>query len=319
MAHPLLARLEENERMRVLQLTKHLTLSLSTYFETYPAFNPVRFPATALTSAVENPSLPISILEQIVRVPAWIFTIDAVIDEQLMDEVTLRRNLRIYEEIVRGQCDKVDSTDPYGCVLLALRQDLAKRKNFKALEAHWVDAYVRMIAGMLFETYDRVANPTWEEYISHGTYSIGLPMYLVSTWIFQTDEDLTADLPELLKMMELSGAAIRLANDLRTFEKEEQENNLNAIFVQEMLLCNHDNHRDALILRQVAFEKVRSALRDVYQRFLGMVDEMHPLKRALGRLTEFSVGFYHEQDFHTVNESDVLNLIQCPLTESREA
>jgi len=316
LANPLLASFNPEERAKVEQMTKHLTAALTSYFADYPAFDPVRFPATALTSAAENPTLAASVLEQIVRVPAWIFTIDAVIDEKLMDEPQLRRQLQVYEQIVLGVRQAVTVDDQYGQVLLAIRRALAQRPNFPHLKDLWTETYIRMIRGMLFETYDRVAHPTWDEYLTHGRYSIGLPTYIVSTWILQTDEDISPKLGDLLQMMELSGTAIRLANDLRTFAKEEQEDSLNAIFVQEHLL--RASGCDEVGLRERAFATVRTALHEVFQAFTAMVDPADPLKRALGRLTEFSVGFYHEQDFHTVNETDVIDLLRTPTQASRE-
>lgn len=57
------------ERRAIYRLTEKLNTHLNRYFSKYPAFDPVRFPATALTSAFENPGLPLSVLEQIVKVP----------------------------------------------------------------------------------------------------------------------------------------------------------------------------------------------------------------------------------------------------------
>lgn len=296
------------DKQHLEHTTKLLIDALHTYFDSYPVFNPVRFPATALTSVCENPYLPVSILEQIVRVPVWIFTIDAVIDEQQFTEAVVRERIAVYEQIARGATDIDVTADPYAYILADIRRGLTARPAFESLRPLWEDCYIRMMDGMMFEAYDHPLRPTWDEYLNHGLYSIGLPLYVVSTWILQLEAGAKPDFTRLIDMMKLSGICIRLANDLRTYEKEKREGNLNAIMIKEQELIA--GGADLQTATRAAFSCVQSELNRYMQVFESMRDEQDVLNVALCRLTAFSVGFYHQSDFHQVARDQIATLLE---------
>lgn len=291
------------ERQVIYELTEKLNAHLHQFFTNYPGFDPVRFPATALTSAFENPELPLEVLEQIVKVPVWIFTIDAVIDEGIMPESVITHQLSKYEQIVLGRNVNLESDDQLGQVLLHLRKTLERKPLFHELRPLWEETYIKMIRGMLFEARDWTTRPdvSIDEYLEHGLYSIGVPTYVVSTWILQSSEAQTSleHRTALEKMMRLSGICIRLANDLRTYEKEKRENNLNAIFIKEREYFAQG--LDAATAQQLGYQEVENMLKCYMDQFWASSNDRIPLMKALRRLTDFSTTFYSKYDFHTVS------------------
>lgn len=306
MGNKMLSQLPPEERNNIYQLTDHLASFLTKHFQTYPEFDPVRFPATALTSASENPMLPMEIIEQIVKIPVWIFTIDAVIDEKLLPENVLRQRLNSYEKIVLGEIQEVDKRDHYGAILLELTNAIRKCPLYPELKDLWEQSYIKMIKGMLFEAYESSLEISMEEYLEHGLYSIGVPMYVISTWILQYQGAKLPYLEQLEEMMLLSGISIRLANDLRTYEKERSEGNLNAIFIKEMEYLAEG--LDETTSKEKAFNHIESMLKTNMEQFYSKCDDTIPLKKALHRLTQFSVDFYSETDFNKVSHEQIRSI-----------
>jgi hypothetical protein len=306
MSNGILSLLPSDEKDHIYKITDHLTSFLNHYFHEYSSFDPVRFPATALTSASENPNLPIHILEQIVTIPVWIFTIDNVIDEKLLPEPVLRQKLRLYEKIVLGEVQWADREDPYGIILLEVTNAIRHCPLYPELKELWEQSYIKMIKGMMFEAYESTLAVDLDVYLEHGLYSIGVPMYVVSTWILQYQGAQLPDREQLEEMMRLSAISIRLANDLRTYEKEKAENNLNAIFIKEMEFLTAGMDEETAQMR--AFRHVESMLRGYMDQFYSICDDHVPLKKALHRLTQFSVDFYSKTDFNKVSHEQIRNI-----------
>jgi hypothetical protein len=287
-----------NEREMIRQLTQRLTSTLQHEFSQFPRDISKRFPAIALASAVENPYLPFEILQDMVKVTVWIFTIDTMIDEKLLPEKELRERLASYEDIVRGKSEAVDRKDPYGTVLLDIVKRLQSSPLYPNLKALWEEVYTKMIQGMLFEASHGTEDVSLTEYLEQGQYSVGLPMYVVSSWILQSENILLKHLQDLVRMMRLSGICIRLANDLRTYEKERCEKNLNAVFLKEKEWISRGKQSD--VARQLSLEEITQLMNSYMNHFLSMKDTSVPLNESLIRITRFSVGFYSKYDFHTV-------------------
>lgn len=306
MSNRLLAQLPIEERNQIYTVTDHLTSYLHEYFRPYSLFNPVRFAATALTSAAENPMLPINILENIVKVPLWIFTIDSVIDEKLLPEHVVREKLALYEKIVLGELQEVEPQDQYGKILLEVTNSIRTRPLFPELKELWEESYIKMINGMMFEAYESSSDVSLDDYLRHGLYSVGVPMYVISTWILQQSDTSLPNRKQMEEMMRLSGIALRLANDLRTYEKEKQENNLNAIFIKEReMLLKGMEEREA---QSLAFQQINTLLQKYLDQFYSMYDDQIPLMKALYRVTRFSVDFYYENDFHLVSHEQIRSI-----------
>jgi hypothetical protein len=175
MGNRMLAQLTINEREHIFQVTDQLTTFLHQYFLAYPEFNHIRFPAIALATAVENPTLPINILENIVKVTAWIFAIDDVIDGKRLSESVLRQHLSYYEKIVHGEILVVAEHEQYAVVLLDLTNTIRKSPLYPDLKQLWEKAYTNMIRGMLFEVSEPLSDVSMDKYLEHGLYSVGVP------------------------------------------------------------------------------------------------------------------------------------------------
>jgi len=114
-------------------------------------------------------------------------------------------------------------------------------------------------------------------------------MYLAGAWVFTGDPCLPGELPRLQRMARDAGRAIRLANDLRTQEKERAEGNCNALFFAPEAEVRR---RCLAAVRRV----VASARR---------IGPASPAAVLTLRVTRFAVDFYAEHDFHTVEDAAV--------------
>ncbi len=300
MANSVIRNYSDDIRTEIYRVTNELLEHLHLYYQPFPEFDAVRFPATALTTATEGFFLPMMLLKKMVVIPVWIFTIDDVIDRKLLSDEELDARLKSYEWIIT---QGLDASDVYGRVLKDLYDQLKERPLFHALREVWEEAYFRMIRGMLLEARETVRVPSYDEYLEHGSYSIGVPLYVVSTWILGSYEETLTHLEVLKKLMMLSAKSIRLANDMRTYEKEKMEKNLNALVIMENTYESEGYAPDAAKALASAF--VREELERYRTQFLELVDESVLPIRTLSNVTQFSLSFYDEHDFHTVDAGEI--------------
>lgn len=300
MANSVIKNHSDDIRAEIYRVTSELLEHLYQYYRPFPEFDSVRFPATALTTATEGYFLPVSLLKKMVVIPVWIFTIDDVIDRKLLSDEELDECLLRYEWIItRDQ----DASDVYGCVLKDLYDQLKERPLFSALRGVWEEAYFRMIRGMLLEARPNDRLPSYDEYLKHGAFSIGVPLYVVSTWILASHEETMPNLDVLKEMMMLSAKSIRLANDMRTYEKEKKEGNLNALVIMEKKYESEGNTPD--VAKGLALAFLREELERYRAQFLELVDDSVLPMRMLSNVTLFSLSFYDEHDFHTVDAGEI--------------
>lgn len=251
------------------------------------AFDPCRFDAISLTAAYASPWLDPGRLRAVTRTAIWICAVDDAIDERLTGAAGVSGLVRAYQAVAAGAAP--DPADPLALSLAEIRAELGAMPLFRELAPLWRAACQRMLEGMRFEweTGRAVAAgeppPPLSLYMRHGRYSIGVPWYVLAFWMAAGEPDLPAHLDRLLPALCHAAAAVRLANDLRTCERERREGNLNAL----MLGVNPERAQRRLSwhlercqgwLQRVTVGPVASAL-------------------ALARLTRFTTDFYAVADY----------------------
>lgn len=306
MGNRMLSQLSEKERNEIHDVCNRLTDFLFEYFRDYPIFNPIRFQAVSLTSAAENPFISMGKLENRVKITIWIFAIDDLIDEKMIPENELKEKLDFYKKVVLGEAHEVDPKDQCGSVLLDIVKQIQSRPLYADLKDLWEQSFLKMITGMLLEAHEAPLNIGLEKYLDHSAYSVGVPMYVISAWILTEEQSKLHHRDELEELMMLSSKSIRLANDLRTYEKEKKENNLNAIMIKERELINLG--LDEQTAHAEAFHYIESLLKSYMEQFYSKCDDSIPLKKALHRLTRFSLDFYSETDFDKASEEQIRNM-----------
>ena len=175
--------------------------------------------------------LPMRVLSLVADAGLVLFAIDDLLDDSgvCVDEGTLR--IEQYSAVARGEpCPEV-AFDPIARALANLRDRVAATDPEGDMVDAWADAMVRMLAGMGVELR-RASDPaatSLERYLASARDSIGVEMIAFTAWVAMGAGATRAALPSLRRAERSFSTAVRLANDLRTCERERAEGRVNAV------------------------------------------------------------------------------------------
>lgn len=271
-----------------------------------PIFLPTvnRFESSAWITAIENPRRPLELQKNLVLIPLWIFTVDDLIDGHAWPEPQLKARLHHYQAIVQGQSPP-DPADPLAGVLGRICRCVSAGPLFGRLGSRWRDSYVRMIRAMIQESYLKpIRDLAFAEYMEEAQFSIGVPTYTIATWIVGSEYGFSDEADTLDQLLLHASWSIRLANDLRTVDKEWAEHNGNVVAMLQRQRLAEGANEDRASSDAVQF--VRDRLNQEVDAVRRLA-QAGPRCRHLARLTEATVGLYQVGDFHTMGLSQLLS------------
>lgn len=311
MANRFLASLSQSEHERVQEVAAQLTADLGPWVRDWSVINPVRLPTTALTLAAAAPDWDPASLQLLIKMTLWIFSVDDAIDEEQISNGVLNRKLSAWRTVLRDPLrSHRRASDEHAAILTEIGCSFTESPLFKPLHAHWRRNFERMFTGMLFEreTGLRVraagpaALPSYSAYLEHALYSIGVPCFATSACLLRAEPGTLAQWPLFVAMEREAGRALRLANDLRTWQKEAREHNLNVLMILQHSYTVGGMPAHAArtwaqreVARQMALCQARCAAMALWAS--GQIPD---ISGALARVVDFSVEFYREHDYHTV-------------------
>jgi len=243
----------------------------------------------------------------------WIFAIDDIFDGNEYAYKKLEEQAKIYkrcmwkkdpsEFFVNGIKDK--KVCKLAGVLVEIKNDLRKFELFERLHREWKKAGFDLLEGMLFESYNRIYSKkvSFEEYMAHGRNTIGVPFTGLTMAISVDDKLIFKEFKKIKEMLYISGSIIRLANDLRSYEREYKKNKLNSVFIL--------NENNSLLL---SLNKIKGIIKKEHEQvFRVSALLLEKNQRNFGRLvlqmTNFSVGVYGTSDFIAIAKGDVKKII----------
>jgi hypothetical protein len=297
MAIPLASRDEretaaENGRICALAIDclSDLRDCAATYPELFPPrpFDPTTFSGIALANAFSSPWAPAEQLRITARTILWAFAVDWLIDYTA-------RSPEEVDAIVQGCVAVGQGTEPVEEVALqrllaSIRAELSSSRTWPALYPAWRDSLERYLVANAREWRWKAAHaagagrslPTFAEYLANAD-NLGSSFVNVSHWIAGGNIETPDQLQPFLVAGEESQRALRLINDLATYERDVEWGDLNSL----MLGVGR-----AEVSRRVD-ELVESC-----DRLITPLTADHPreavyLRRQLG----YSVGYYGVTDY----------------------
>ncbi len=186
-----------------------------------------RSQAIAAIVAHAGVGLPMSVLSLVADAGLVLFAIDDLFDDSglTFEEGSLR--VAQYTEVARGEpCPEV-AFDPVAQAIVELRRRLVVLAP-DAIDV-WADAMAQMLAGMGAELRGGPPATDLDDYLASARDSIGVEMIALTAFL-ATDADSTlAMLPALRRAERSFSTGVRLANDLRTCDRERVEGRENAV------------------------------------------------------------------------------------------
>ncbi len=320
--------LTEAEKLKIQESAQQLTSLLSIWVSQYPIIRANRVVPVAALVATVLPDFPVHLSLLVGKLILFIFAVDDVADERLLSYNEFRAASKFWEAIARdGTAGQpfLPEGDLNG-IVWELHQELAQMTLFPDLRDLWADR-LRLLCEAMSKEYEygltytaggKEMLPELGEYIQGGIHSVGFPFWGTSVLILLDEPDMLNNLETVNEIILQTGAAIRLYNDIRTYEKEVQENNINAIhIVDNRLTKNHPELSPADRLQQA-----QQTVLGLAQKYAGRSKELaaqpHPgtgrFEKMIARIIDFHAFFYgshhHQHDYHTISSSDTLSMMQ---------
>lgn len=296
------------ERAHIFELAQRTAAGLDAWAARFPLIRRVRVRPLALSVAAAAPYSTDAALISTARLSLWVFTLDDIFDEELLPAGELARCVENYRRIA---LDRVHdrASDQMAIALHEVREDLRRYPLFPALETVWAESLCGTIDGMLRENEWReryrsgegAALPSYTDYLATGLYSIGGPPHIWAAVITTDDPSTPGALPHLREMEQISATCIRLANDLRSCEKEDAEENINAL----VLLTQQGLTRNLTV--QQARQRARARVEADIAQGLDCLEHLqrtaqtrsrHP-EATIADIARFVCDFYTAHDYHT--------------------
>jgi hypothetical protein len=303
--------MDQDQKIRVFDLTTRASRELHRWAARFPLIRRVRVWPLCLSVAAAAPFASVSALVSMARMSLWVFTIDDLFDEEMVPFAELRRRVVRYKAVLAGT--SVEAKRERDTLVLALqdiRDDLSSYALWPTLHDEWAEAVRRTLDAMMQEHEWRMlyrersgeaAFPSYDAYLSHGRYSIGVAAHIWTTLIAISDPSSREHLAQLRELEQTASLCIRLSNDLQSHAKEISEGKINSIVIrQREAIAAGYPPEEALA---IACETNRQEILRGLQRCGELQEQVrtetgHP-ERAIADIARFVCDFYVHHDYHT--------------------
>jgi hypothetical protein len=275
-----------------------------------------------LTLAAAAPFLDVGRLMPATCMGTWFFVVDELTDEHGLTSSELWFELvRIHSLFEPGAQQLPDTRGdarlgPLLEALIDLRAQLGQYGLFETLSPELATALQEGLSGMRAEALwsasssdtSRPSFPSLDEYLQKGALQTTgvIPVCLCMISAID-DPSVRSHLPRLLEMARQVAICVRLANDLRTYEKEIAQGKLNALGIVQQALLKEGKAPDAAAALALAREKVKDELSGAVTRCrqLGGPESSEKTQtmlpeRFMFNLVGFVCDFYTHHDYHHV-------------------
>jgi hypothetical protein len=322
------ALLTEKEQQDVRANAEAIENLLGSWADRYPLVRKKRIAPVAVLIATVLPALPVDKKCTVGKLILLIFAIDDIADERLVSYDDFLEASKIWEAIARHGSEAVvehTAKDITGMVV-EIRKELDQCALFPELKDLWANQVRNLCkamaqeyqVGVRYKESGAEAIPELAEYIESGTYSVGFPFWGTSVLVLISAPGTTDHRYWLDEVLRNTGAAIRLYNDVRTYQKEVQESNVNAITIVLNFLQNRSSEKTS----QALFEQAQGMVLTMASQYARKAVELVSSSRTsdgqfeamIRRILEFHAYLYgsqqHNNDYHTISQDDSFALIK---------
>lgn len=285
-------------KSRVFVLAAELAGLVRPWVLQHPIIRDVRVDPLSLTLAASAPFCSAEALATAIRGTLWIFTYDDFLDEELVPIDVMLNRTKDYQRMIldRGE-GNVD--DPLAVLLQSVRYELSRNALFEPLHDVWADAFANTLDGMLAEHQWRCRYkesgvlPTHDEYMRSAMWSVGAALHFFASAITIEDRSIIDSLTMVREMALAASRAIRFANDLRSYPKEMEEQNVNSVVLAHAKIGGSLAEAESDVREKIVAElRLCDELTGVQCTETGLVEKL------ISNTAHFSCEFYESHDFH---------------------
>lgn len=258
--------------------------------ELFPAdpFDPMLFANISLAIAFGAPWCTAEQLRGANRIVLWGFALDWLIDHRARSRGEVDDLVARCLAVADGESPAAG--DQLGAYLAAVQAELATAPAFAAHRPVWQDCLRATVRAMAQEwawkhawrSRGRSALPSLDDYLANAD-NHACTIVNIGHWVYTGDEATLACLPELVAVSNEVQRALRLVNDLGTYERDLRWGDLNAILLVED--------------RAAVQERLVALVADCRRRLVPLQSSCPREADYLARQIGFSSGFYQLADF----------------------
>lgn len=312
------------ENRQILEIRDRLAEMLKEWTLHYPLLRPARVPMIALSTALAFATvvLPLSPVDYLPlsKLTFWVFGVDDITDERLVTLADIRDKAKEWCALAKNRSSNkqgVYNSDQLTTLLLEIRDELSKYDLFESLGGHWTSSLQDVLDGIVREyEYGQAymaqgadALPPLDEYLYYGQRSSGTLLWSLTAVIILGDPSVLENFESIDVAIQSAGTALRLYNDLKSFDKERQEGNINSVVILYHTL--RDKEPDAAEARILAEAKqCVTHLANFYARkCFELTQHIHTdtgqIEKILVRIVDFHAYFYREYDYQTTSLAEI--------------
>jgi Terpene synthase family 2, C-terminal metal binding len=310
-----LERRPSEEQQLVFKVTSQLGGPLTRWMESYPTMRErtKRVPQICLTLAAADPRCDVNAMQPCARLVAWVFAVDDLLDEGKvpLDQVAAFRKQCIMALEDKEGADRNEEWVPLCQALREIRDDLVKLpgSRFSEFQGDWVLSIEQMLEAMENElrwsqhmrSLPDVPLPGYATYVENGHRSISVSPVFLGALMAMDKKDVPALSTRLRELEKKAATCVRLANDLRSYEKEVAEGKLNSLTVLQREWMDRKKFMDPAAALEQARTFIQTAIKEGLEGGAKDVrDGPNPSGRAelfLLRIAGFACDFYVHHDY----------------------
>lgn len=322
MAGSFLDTLSAEEKQRIRDRTDTLIELLEKWIRQYPFIRTTRIPTIALVTATALPWMSVSDVLTAAKVLFWIFGVDDKVDERIFTLAEIRRKADQWYSIANhGPTNERDDNDELTAILLEIRKGLSKSHLFEPLREYWSNSVRCLIEAMIqecqyrlqYNAYGACALPPLDEYLHND--SVGMYLWQSAVLILLRDSSVIEHFESINEAINYAGAAVRLYNDVRTFDREIQEGGINAILILYHTMLNGDPNTTKGNVLTKAKQYVLHLADSYAQRYYNLAGQLETdsgqFEETTSRMLAFHAHFYgySEHDYHTTSLAEAYQML----------
>ncbi len=316
------------EKQAIQKNAQELTKLLGFWASRYPVVRAKRVPPVAVLIATVLPLLPQSVALIVGKLILFIFAVDDLADERLLSLADFNKAAQAWQEIAQHGKARVNTVEDSGlsAMIGEIHDDLSQFPLFPDFVSLWASRLGQLCEAMAKEYTFGVEHqasggqtlPPFDEYVAGGIHSVGFPFWGTSILILLSEPTTLVQLNKINELILQTGAAIRLYNDVRTYQKEVQEANINAITILQKALSGKlpDCSNEELLGRAQAnvLRLAGQYAENCFALSEQAVSDTGQFENMIRRIVAFHANFYgsqkHTFDYHTISSSDTFSMIE---------
>lgn len=319
MANNFLDTLDPKEKQVVQNRMDTLVKLLREWGQEY-SIRPDRIPMIALTTAVVLPKIPVFDALTWSKTITWMFTIDD--DLQMFTPDDLWHKADQWYSIARTwPASNLNDNDRLTRIVTDVTRDLSTSHTiFEPLREYWASRlhkYAMAVAQDTSYSFMHRSHGVWpplDEYIRTGIHSIGYPTLGAMAMIFHKDISVLNHLKHINQVVKYASAALRLFNDVASFDREVQTHEKNSISIVHQAMLGKRPDADIFAAKRYVLRLAESYVQKCYGLVKKSGTDSGQIEKATCRLVALHAHFYGytEQDFHTTSLAETYQMLrQC--------